>query len=102
MVVARALAMRAQQSYALHELAIPRDHRTCVPPSAQVLRGIEREGACVPDGAHPAAAVARAVGLRGVLDDEEIPLRRQAHERLEVDGATIQVDRDHAANSGPE
>ena len=78
-VVARALAVRAQQrARCVGELRVVGDDGAAVAPGAEVLGRVEAEAAGVAERAGAAALVAGAVGLAGVLDDAD---RRRAAER---------------------
>ncbi len=77
-VVARALAVCAQQPHAVGQLGRRGHDRAAVAPRAEVLGGVEAEAAERPERADAPAAVARAVGLAGVLDDVDRPLRGPA------------------------
>ena len=99
MVVARALAVGAQQPHALGQLRAGGDHRAAVAPRTEVLGGVEAEAAEGPVRADALAAVARAVRLAGVLQHLDARFARQCENRVEIDGGPEQVHGDHAARA---
>ena len=99
MVVARALAVRAQQAHAIGEVGVARDDGSAVAPAAEVLRRVEREAADVAERADALAAVEGAVRLRRVLDHAEARGAGDLEDRVQIDGRAHQVDRDHRARA---
>lgn len=67
------------------------------PPLAggHVLCGIEAEDADVPDGPGPSAVVLGAVGLAGVLNDQNVPLFSDLHDGVHVAREAVEVDHDY-------
>jgi hypothetical protein len=102
MVVAGLLTVRAQQAHPLGDLGVGRRHRAAVAPRPEVLGRVEREAPGVAQRADAAAVIARAVGLRGVLDHEQAGLARQREDRVHVDRLAIEVDRDDGARARAE
>ena len=76
------------------ELVVVGGDRAGVAERAEVLARVEAEASGEADRACGAIAVARAVGLRCVLDDGEIVLAGEAEDRLRVAEPAVEVDGD--------
>ena len=98
-VVAGALAVRAQQPHLGVELGVVGDQGAAVAPAAEVLGRVEAEAAGVAERADAGGPVEGAVGLAGVLDHGDPALAAELEDRVHVDRAAEEVDRDHAAGA---
>ena len=101
-LVARALAVRAQQLDAFGELGHGRHDGATVAPGSEVLGRVEAEAADHAERADAPSAVAGAMCLAGILDHVDPGLAREREDRIEIDGGAEQVHRDYAAYAGVE
>ena len=85
------LAEGAHAARDVGELRVVGDEDAAL-PARQVLARLEREAARVRDGAHRLALVRRAVGLRRVLDDDEVVLPGDLQHLVEIAGVAVDVD----------
>ncbi len=76
------------------EFRVAGGHHAALAARAEVLARIEAEAAEVAEAAAAAALVLGAVGLRGVLDDDQAALPRDGEDRVHVGRLAVEVHRD--------
>ena len=87
-------AVIAQHAHPIGQIVIARRDRAGITESAEVLSRIKTRGCGMPQASGPAAFVARALGLRIVLQHFQPVLLRQRHDRIHVRGLPVKVHRD--------
>ena len=99
MVVLLALAVVAQLPQLFGDpIVVGRDH-SAVAERAEVLRRVEAERRGVAEAARPPSLVSRAVGLRGILDHQQVVPPRDRQDGVEVDRQAVEMDRHDGARS---
>src|SRR3954452_10945606 len=91
--------MIAQPSYPIRDLAVGGNDCASVAECAQVLSGIEAEGAGMSNRSSVTTAPARAMRLGSVLHDNQAPLLSQGHYGIHVGHAAVEVYRCDGARS---
>src|SRR5438445_1371829 len=83
MEVAPRLAVVAQRPRQVSDVVAVRGERAALAVGAEVLGGVEAEGGRLAEAAHAPPAVARAVGLAGLLDDGDAVARGDRPDGME-------------------
>src|SRR5207244_1205552 len=68
------------------------DHSAAITIGAEILGGIEAEGAGVPQGADQAPTIPGAVSLGAVLEQEQVVTFRQGGERAHVGWVSVEMN----------
>ena len=85
--------MVAQRPRQPSEVIAVRGERAALAVGAQVLGGVEAEGGRLAEAAHAPAAVARAVGLAGILDDGQVVARGDRQDGVEIRRPAVEMHR---------
>src|SRR4051812_10045415 len=96
-VMASPLAVGAEQAHLGVQRRIAGHQGAAVSPATEVLGRVEAEAAGVAERADRPAAVEGAVRLAGILDDGDAALASKRQQRVHLDRAAEEVDRDDAA-----
>src|SRR5213079_1912974 len=73
------------------EVIAVRGERAPLAVGAEVLGGVEAEGGRLAEAADAPAAVARAVGLAGILDHGEVVTRGERQDGIEIGGPAVEM-----------
>ena len=93
-IILRLRTVRAEQARPLGQRVVVGHEQSRVAECAEVFRREETVGAHVPDGPQLPAAIRRAHGLRGVLDDEQVVLAREREHLVHRGGLAEEMHRD--------
>ena len=93
----RALSVHADAPQRLRSFASSGENRAAIAEAAERLGGKEAGRGRVAEGAELAALVARAKGLRGIIEHEQALVLRDRGNRIMVGALAKQVDRDDRA-----
>jgi hypothetical protein len=86
-----------QLAQALRLFGVVHQDGAAVAHGPEILGWIEREPRNPRDVADGAALVLRGVGLARILDHDELVAGRDVHDRIEIGGVTVEVNRQDAA-----
>src|SRR6185503_15422820 len=88
-------AVVGEQTHAGERVDVGAGHRAAVAEAAEVLRRIEAPAGERAEAADAPPAPARALRLRGVLEQPPAALAAERERGVEVAGLAVEVDRDH-------